>query len=106
MLQLFATIKKEMLLLIRDRSGLAVMFLMPMALVTIMALIQDAPFRDYQELKIPLLLMNRDTGDLGKKIESGLIDSKIFAVNQFNGSEAEARKLVDNGEFEIGIIVP
>jgi hypothetical protein len=27
-----------------------------MAMITIMALIQDAPFKDYQEMKIPLLL--------------------------------------------------
>jgi len=106
MLQLFATIRKEMLLLIRDRSGLAVMFLMPLALVTIMALIQDAPFRDYQELKIPLLLINKDDGDLGKKIEEGLITSKIFSVTRFTESEEQARKQVANGDFEIGIIIP
>ena len=106
MLQLFATLKKELLLLIRDRSGLAVMFLMPMALVTIMALIQDAPFRDYQELRIPLLLINKDTGDLGRKIETGLVNSKIFEVVPFQGNESEARKLVAGGDYEIGIIVP
>ena len=106
MLRLLATIRKEMLLLIRDRSGLAVMFLMPMALVTIMALIQDAPFRDYQELKIPLLLINNDKGDLGRKIEEGLSSSKIFAVSRFSGTENEARKQVANGAYEIGIIVP
>lgn len=106
MQRLIATIRKEMLLLIRDRSGLAVMFLMPMALVTIMALIQDAPFRDYQELKIPLLLINNDNGDLGKQIEEGLSESKIFLVTRFNGTETAARKEVFNGTFEIGIIVP
>jgi len=106
MLRLIATIRKEILLLKRDRSGLAIMFLMPMILVTIMALIQDAPFRDYQELKIPLLLINHDEGDVGKKIEQGLITSKIFEVTNFNGTEKEARRKVANGDFEIGIIVP
>ncbi len=106
MLRLLATIRKEMLLLIRDKSGLAVMFLMPMALVTLMALIQDAPFRDYQELKIPLLLINKDEGLLGKKIETGLAGSKIFEVTRFAGSEQEARKKVTQGVYEIGIIIP
>jgi ABC-2 type transport system permease protein len=72
MLRLFATIKKDLLILLRDRGGLAIMFLMPMAMIIIMAIIQDAPFKDYQELKIPLLLVNNDTGSLGKQIEKGL----------------------------------
>ncbi len=106
MLRLSATIRKEMLLLIRDKSGLAVMFLMPMALVILMALIQDAPFRDYQELKIPLLLINKDDGALGEKIESGLAGSNIFEVTRFTGTEQEARKKVTQGVYEIGIVIP
>ncbi|MBL0342710.1 MAG: ABC transporter permease [Bacteroidetes bacterium] len=106
MLRLFATIKKEFLILIRDRSGLAVLFLMPVALVTIMALIQDAPFRDFQEIKIPLLLLNEDKGDLGKKISDGIHKSKVFEVTHFSGSMEEARKVVAAGEIEIAIIIP
>lgn len=106
MLRLFSTIRKELLILQRDRSGLAVMFLMPMALVAIMALIQDGPFRDYQEFKIPLLLINNDEGSLGKKIEDGLTNSKIFEVIISNGSENEIRKSVHTGTYDIGIIIP
>lgn len=106
MLRLFATIKKELLILLRDRSGLAILFLMPMALVTIMALIQDAPFRDYQELRIPVLVINNDKGDLGKKIIDGLTDSKVFQVTIFKGSEIEAKKKVAKSDFEIGISIP
>ena len=106
MLRLFATIKKELLILIRDRSGLAILFLMPMALVTIMALIQDAPFRDYQELRIPVLVINHDKGNLGKKIIDGLSDSKVFQVTQFTESEIAAKKKVAKNDYEIGISIP
>ncbi len=106
MLRLFATIKKEFLILIRDRSGLAILFLMPVALVTLMALIQDAPFRDYQELKIPLVLLNEDKGQLGEQISTGLITSKIFEVTKFSGTNEQLRKQVAAGEFEIGIVIP
>src|SRR5262245_29892354 len=99
MLRYLATLRKEFLVLSRDRSGLAILFLMPTALVVIMALIQDAPFRDYQELKIPLLYINRDTGSLGRQIEEGLADSKIFEVTAFAGSESEAHALVDNSTY-------
>ena len=80
MLRLYSTIQKEILILLRDRGGLMIMFIMPMAMITLMALIQDAPFRDYQEMRIPLLLVNNDKGSLGSTIDSGLNESKIFEI--------------------------
>jgi ABC-2 type transport system permease protein len=106
MLRLFSTIRKELLILLRDRGGLAIMFLMPMAMITIMALIQDAPFRDYQELKIPLLLVNNDNGNLGKTIEEGLKESKIFEINKLQITDTEVKTKIKAGDFEIGIVVP
>lgn len=106
MLRFTATLKKDLLILLRDRGGLAILFLMPMAMIIIMALIQDAPFRDYQELKIPLLLVNRDTGSLGKKIEQGLAESKMVEITRAQLSDAEVKAKMKAGEFEIGIIIP
>lgn len=106
MLRLLATIKKDLLILLRDRGGLAIMFLMPMAMIIIMALIQDAPFKDYQELKIPLLFVNNDTGSLGKQIETGLKESKIVEINKSTVSSEEVKQKVKAGDYEIGIIIP
>ncbi|OFY83319.1 MAG: hypothetical protein A3F72_20175 [Bacteroidetes bacterium RIFCSPLOWO2_12_FULL_35_15] len=106
MLRLVATIRKELLILLRDRGGLAIMFLMPMALITIMALIQDAPFRDYQEFKIPLILVNNDTGNLGIAIEKGLKESKIFDITKKQEAEDLVKKNIKAGDYEIGIIIP
>ena len=106
MLRLFSTIKKDLLILLRDRGGLAIMFLMPMAMIIIMALIQDAPFKDYQELKIPLLLVNKDTGSLGKKIEQGLKESKIVEITKSTITDDEVKKKIKAGDYEIGIIIP
>lgn len=106
MLRLISTIRKELLILLRDRGGLAILFLMPMAMITIMALIQDAPFRDYQELKIPLLLVNNDTGSLGRTIEDGLKTSKIFEITKENKSQEEVKQSIKKSDFEIGIIIP
>ncbi len=106
MLRLFSTIQKELLILLRDRGGLAVMFLMPMAMITIMALIQDAPFRDYQEMKIPLLLVNNDKGNLGRAIKQGLNESKLFEIVTKDKTETEVKKIIKAGDYEIGIIIP
>jgi len=105
-LKLISTIQKELLILLRDRGGLAIMFLMPMAMITIMALIQDAPFKDYQELKIPLLLVNNDTGSLGKSIEKGLNEANMFEINKQTITDEAVKQKIKSGAFEIGIILP
>lgn len=106
MLRFLSTVRKEMITLSRDRSGMAVLFLMPLVLLILMALIQDAPFRDYQELRIPLLLINDDKGELGQKISAGLHSSNIFEVTDFAKGEEEAQKLIENSTYEIGIVIP
>ena len=106
MLRLISTIRKDLLVLLRDRSGLAIIFLMPAALIIIMALIQDAPFKDYQEIKIPLLFVNHDKGGLGKQIEDSLVQSKLFEVTDSLMSEEEAKAIVAKGNHKIGIIIP
>ena len=106
MLRLYSTIQKEMLILLRDKGGLLIMFIMPMAMITLMALIQDAPFRDYQEMKIPLLLVNNDKGNLGSTIDSNLRESKIFEITKQTLTTEEVKQKVKAGDFNIAIIVP
>ncbi len=95
-----------MLILLRDKGGLIIMFIMPMAMITLMALIQDAPFRDYQEMKIPLLLVNNDNGNLGSTIDSGLYNSKIFEITKLSLSTKEVKQKVKSGDYNIAIIIP
>jgi len=110
MLRLLATIRKEWLLLLRDRTGLTLLFAMPLVLITVMALIEDAPFRDYQELKFNILTVDNDHGRLGRYIREGLGHSGQFSVIDFiNGkpvSEQQARQLISEGEYQICIIIP
>lgn len=106
MLRFISTIIKEFLILSRDRSGLAILFIMPVALVTIMSLIQDAPFRDYQEMKIPALVVNNDRGEMGKKILEGIEASKMFRVTVSDSTPAYAEEMIGKGEFDIAIVVP
>jgi len=110
MLKLKAYIKKELLTLWRDRGGLAVLFFMPVALIMIMSLIQDAPFREYQEIKIPLLIIDQDHDTLSKDIIRGLANSKIFKIdsmaNQKYLSESDLKQAVNKGTYQLGIIIP
>ena len=105
-----ATIKKECLILLRDKAGLAILFIMPLFLITIMSLIQDAPFKDYKENKIPIVYVNNDKDSLGSIIEKGLVNSGIFSViTEIDGTAANdenTKKSVARGEYRLGIIIP
>lgn len=104
-----ASIKKELLLLIRDKGGLAILFLMPMVLVIVMALVQDAPFRDYQEQQLPVLFVNQDNGDISKAIIAAIHSGNTFnLVDSLDGALIDSTRLtqaVNSGEFQIGIII-
>lgn len=110
MLRLLATIRKEWLLLWRDKGGLALLFAMPVVLITVMALIQDAPFRDYQEVQFDILTVDNDQGRLARYIKEGLEHSGQFRViDSLNGkplAAETARKLVNEGDYKICIIIP
>jgi ABC-2 type transport system permease protein len=110
MLRLLATIRKEWLLLWRDKAGLTLLFLMPVVLISVMALIQDAPFRDYQELEFDVLTVDNDHGRLARYIKEGLGHTGQFrVVDSLNGrplTAETARKLVNEGDYKICIIIP
>lgn len=107
MQRLITALHKEILILVRDRGGLAMLFIMPLVLILIMSLIQDAPFKDYQEAQIPLLLINKDDGQLGEAISRGLHDSRIFSItSEAQMTEQEALQLVTAGSYKLGVIIP
>ncbi len=102
---MLATIYKEFLLLVRDPGGMALIFIMPLALVIVMALVQDAPFRDYQELKLDVLLIDLDSDTLGTKMRKAFSTSgQVNLV--IKKDTVEAKELVHAGTFKAAIIIP
>ncbi|HLC83487.1 MAG TPA: ABC transporter permease, partial [Bacteroidia bacterium] len=105
-----AAIKKEALILLRDRVGLAVLFLMPMVLIFVMTLIQDSAFKSLNERGIPIIFVDNDKDSLGVSIEQGLRNSGMCTFNNtIDGKTATAEmieKAVSDGKFLVGIVVP
>ncbi|RYZ49588.1 MAG: ABC transporter permease [Sphingobacteriales bacterium] len=107
---MFATIRKELLLLMRDPGGLLLLLIMPAALIIVMALVQDAPYRDYQEMKFEILVANKDKGSVGAKIIEGLKKNKSFVViselKQKPVTEDDLRANLREGKYQMGIVIP
>lgn len=110
MKKVLATINKEWTLLRRDVAGLALLVFMPAVLLIVMAMIQDAPFRDYQELRFDLLLADNDKGSLGTEIRKGLKSSPNFRViDSADGqplTEARLKEWLQQGRYRVGIVIP
>ena len=73
MRKLGTSIMKEVLILIRDLGGLAIIFIMPMVLIFVMALIQDSTFRKLDETSLSVLFIDEDMDSVGLAIEQGMI---------------------------------
>jgi ABC-2 type transport system permease protein len=109
-MRILATIYKELLLLLRDKAGFAMIFIMPITLVVVMSLIQDAPFRDYQEIPIDIVFIDEDKDSIGIWMRQTLSSAKnITLVDSFDGlklTDSLAALLVNNGKFKSAIIIP
>ncbi len=106
---MLASIWKEILLLSRDRAGLAILFIMPVFLVLVMTLIQDMTFRKLDETKLTVLFLDLDHDSLGYYIGKGLQAQKflnpVTEINDQPLNEQIVRNEIAEGKYQIGIIV-
>ncbi len=79
-----ASIRKEILLLLSDKTGLLLMFAMPLLLVLVITIIQDSVYKVVNENKIPLLVVNHDPGGQGEKLIETLGGSGVFEIEARN----------------------
>lgn len=110
MKRIWATVLKEWQLTRRDWGGIALLFIMPVLLIIIMALVQDAPFRDYRNVVHHALLVNEDKGKVASLLEEGLQHNASFVLhNQIADSSltvATCEQLVQQGKYPFAIILP
>ncbi len=80
MFKLTATIRKDLRILLRDKVGLLLMFLMPVILAVVITAIQNSTFELVNDNKIPLIVVNRDTGEAGRQLLESIHSAGIFSV--------------------------
>ena len=103
--KLWASTYKELLLLLRDWGGVAILFIMPVLLLLVITSIQDSTFKSFGEFKIPLILVDNDKGDVSKIIVESLEDSNSFEIISMD-SEEKAKKAVFSGKEQLAIVIP
>ncbi len=97
-------------MLLRDPAGLLLLLIMPAALIIVMAIVQDAPYKEYQEIKFEILVVNKDKGSVGDKIIEGLQKNKSFVViRDVAGKpldEPLLKQQLGDGKYQMGIVIP
>ncbi len=110
MRKILATITKEWILTRRDVAGFMLLFLMPAVLIVVMAMVQDAPFKDYQEMRFELLIADHDNGSIAQSIKDGLKESGSFVVTDSIDNqpvtETQLKELLQQGDYKVGIVIP
>lgn len=98
----------ELRLLLRDRTGLLLLFLMPAVLVTVVSLVQENIMKITGDFGMRILVVNRDNGETGRTIAKRLKSSEHLQVHFQDGhtSSDDARKTLADGEYQFCLIVP
>lgn len=110
MLTIWATILKDLLELRRDRAGLMVLLVMPMALVLIVSLVQDNVMQATGEAPIRVLFVDKDKGFLGeaigKQLKNGGGLDLVYRLKGEPVTEEAAKRAVVKGDFQFSVIIP
>jgi len=109
MRQLWATVKKEFIQVIRDIPGLIILFLMPMVLILAVTGTQENAFKKLYDNKSDILFIDNDHEYLSKTIEDGLNKSGYFhVVKEIDGKALDissAQNEIAAGNYQIGIVI-
>ncbi len=105
--RLLASVKKELLLLYSDKTGLLILFVMPLLLVFIITVIQDSAYKIVNDNQIPILIVNHDKGGEGNQFVSQLRDSGLFEITEDSSLQKEELKgeLLSKGKL-IAVYIP
>ncbi|MHB8836938.1 MAG: ABC transporter permease [Candidatus Methylomirabilia bacterium] len=110
MKKLFAVIWKELLLVLRDRGGVAILFVMPTAMVMITTLVQEDALRAVKGGKTTVLVAATVGDTFGDAVTKGLDGSGAFTVvRELRGRAVTLetiREQLQAGNHTMGIVVP
>ncbi|MBI9089280.1 MAG: ABC transporter permease [Desulfobacterium sp.] len=100
------TFHKELLLLMRDRAGLLMLFAMPAVLVFVVCLVQEKVL----DPTTRVLVVDNDRGVIGKTISEGLGSSTYINVDTRSETGdkdgTNAKKAVNQGDYQFAIVIP
>jgi ABC-2 type transport system permease protein len=107
MFKLWLSIKKDIRILLRDKVGISLMFVMPIILVVVVTSIQNSTFQLVAKNKLPIIICNTDTGKASKQFIESINKIGMFEVTQAPKEDAAGISDVMNGKDALlGVVIP
>lgn len=108
MFKLWSTIIKDCRILTRDKMGLTLMFLMPIVLAIVIASVQNSTFELVNENKIPVLLLNKDTSQPARELETALAKVGMFDIKKADAFQEEEtlKDRINTKDALVAIVIP
>lgn len=109
--QVLAVAGKELQILLKDRAGLAVLFLLPLLLATVIggpSTFSNAASENAGEeptLQLDVYIVNQDSGAYGDEVVKALRGISVLRVATYNSAELADERVAD-GERIAAIIIP
>ncbi|MFI5157833.1 MAG: ABC transporter permease [Sphingobacteriales bacterium] len=108
MFKLWATIVKDVRILLRDKVGISLMFVMPIILVVVVTSIQNSTFNLVNKNKLSILICNSDTGQASQQLIKSISKIGMFKVSLMPADKT-AQQMADamhNNDAMLGVIIP
>ena len=108
MFKLWASIVKDVRVLLRDKVGISLMFVMPIILVVVVTSIQNSTFQLVNKNKLPVLICNSDTGQASVQLIKSINKIGMFKVLMAPGDNDETlmADAMHGKDAMLGIIIP
>jgi ABC-2 type transport system permease protein len=107
-MKLWATIKKDLRILLRDKVGIAIIFVMPIILVIVVTGIQNNTFELLNKNKIALAVCNKDTGTAARQFIQAIDKIGMFQIIPIAAGNSEAG-IIDRmraAKTLVGVVLP
>ena len=108
MFKLWATIVKDIRVLLRDKVGILLIFIMPVILVIVITSIQNGTFQLVDKNKLPVLICNTDTGQTSRQFIKAINQIGLFKtiIMTGTGSQTSITNAMSKRDAMLGIIIP
>jgi ABC-2 type transport system permease protein len=108
MFKLTATIVKDIRVLLRDKVGISLMFIMPIILVVVVTGIQNSTFQLVAKNRLPLIISNSDTGQASKQLIATINKIGMFKVSVTTEKQSSQTitEAMHQQDAMLGVIIP
>jgi ABC-2 type transport system permease protein len=108
MFKLWTTIKKDVRILLRDKVGISLMFVMPIILVVVVTSIQNSTFNLVNKNKLSVLICNTDTGQASVQLIKSINKIGMFKVALVPNDKTEKQMgdAMHDQDAMLGVIIP